>query len=46
MHVQFMVTNRDTLIDAQKHPEEYQDLMGPCVRFQLLLPYPEQGLPR
>ena len=27
MHVQFMVTNRDTLIDAQKHPEEYQDLM-------------------
>lgn len=27
MHVQFMVADRDTLIDAQKHPEEYQDLM-------------------
>ena len=27
MHIQFMVADRDTLIDAQKHPEEYQDLL-------------------
>ena len=27
MHIQFMVANRDTLIDAQKRPEEYQDLL-------------------
>ena len=27
LHVQFMVANRDTLIEAQKKPEEYQDLL-------------------
>ena len=27
MHIQFMVTNRDTLIDAQKNPDEYKDLL-------------------
>lgn len=27
MHIQFMVTDRDTLIDAQQRPEDYQDLM-------------------
>lgn len=27
MHVQFNVINRDTLIEAQKHPEKYQDLV-------------------
>ena len=26
-HIQFMVTNRDTLIDAQKNPDEYKDLL-------------------
>lgn len=26
-HVQFNVVNRDTLIDAQKHPEQYADLL-------------------
>ena len=26
-HVQVMVTNREVLIDAQKHPDEYQDLL-------------------
>lgn len=27
MHVQFMVANRDTLIEAQQKPEEYRDLL-------------------
>lgn len=27
MHIQFMVTNRDTLIEAQQKPEEYRDLL-------------------
>jgi formate C-acetyltransferase len=27
MHIQFMVTNRETLIEAQKKPEEYRDLL-------------------
>jgi len=27
LHVQFMVADRETLLDAQKNPEEYQDLL-------------------
>lgn len=27
LHAQFMVANKETLIDAQQHPDEYQDLM-------------------
>lgn len=27
MHIQFMIADRDTLIEAQKKPEEYQDLL-------------------
>lgn len=27
LHVQFMIANRDTLIEAQQKPEEYQDLL-------------------
>ncbi|HVI39536.1 MAG TPA: glycine radical domain-containing protein, partial [Anaerovoracaceae bacterium] len=27
MHIQVMVTNRDTLLEARAHPEEYQDLV-------------------
>lgn len=27
MHIQFMVTNRETLVEAQKKPEEYRDLL-------------------
>lgn len=27
LHIQFMVTNKETLIDAQKHPENYKDLL-------------------
>ena len=27
MHIQFMVANRETLIEAQQKPEEYQDLL-------------------
>jgi len=27
MHIQFMVTNRETLIEAQQKPEEYRDLL-------------------
>ena len=26
-HIQFMVTNRETLIDAQKNPDDYKDLL-------------------
>jgi len=26
-HIQFNVIDRDTLIEAQKHPEEYKDLI-------------------
>ncbi|MEG2934393.1 MAG: glycine radical domain-containing protein, partial [Gordonibacter sp.] len=26
-HVQFNVINRETLVDAKAHPENYQDLM-------------------
>ena len=26
-HVQFNVVNKDLLIDAQQHPEEYKDLI-------------------
>ena len=27
MHVQFNVISRETLIDAQKHPEQHRDLV-------------------
>lgn len=27
MHIQFMVADKDTLIDAQQHPKDYQDLL-------------------
>ncbi|HBQ46049.1 MAG TPA: hypothetical protein DD737_03095, partial [Ruminococcaceae bacterium] len=27
MHVQFNVVSRETLIDAQKHPEQYRSLV-------------------
>jgi formate C-acetyltransferase len=27
LHIQYMVTNRDTLVDAQKHPNDYKDLL-------------------
>ena len=27
LHIQFMVANRDTLIEAQKNPKDYQDLL-------------------
>lgn len=27
MHIQVMVTNRETLLEAREHPEEYQDLI-------------------
>lgn len=37
MHVQFNVVNQETLIDAQRHPEKYQDLIvrvsGYCAYF-------------
>jgi formate C-acetyltransferase len=27
LHIQYMVTSKDTLVDAQEHPENYKDLL-------------------
>ena len=33
-HIQFNVVDRQTLINAQKHPEDYKDLIVRCCRIQ------------
>ena len=44
-HVQFNVLNDETLIDAQKHPEEYRDLMVRIAGIQRPLHTPEPRAP-
>ena len=34
MHLQFNVIDRATLLAAQEHPEDYEDLVVACCRIQ------------